>query len=141
MAINERSSLLSEDWAEGISGDKTQGERWRTVLEGHPEFFRKSPNYKGHYALIWRRATPRLYFRKESRVLTQSEFDGLTEEDKKFVSRLRVPDQEVKTLIDIAIELHAKAREQQVDRRWWVPLVASFVGSILAVLIGGALSN
>jgi hypothetical protein len=141
MSMNERSSLRPEDWAEGISGDRAKAGDWQRVFEEHPEFFRRSPNYEGHYALIWRRATPRLFFRKESRMLSQAEFDALSDPDKRFVSRPRVPDQEVKTLIDIAIELHAKAREQHTDWRWWVPIVASFFGSLIAVLLGLAASS
>ena len=141
MAMNERSSWPCEEWAEGISGDKAKGPHWQTVFDEHPEFFRKSPNYEGHYALIWRRALPRRFFRKLSKMLTQSEFDALSADDKRWVSRPSVPDQEIKTLIDIAIELHAKAREQHADWRWWVPIVASFLGSLVAVLLGLAFGN
>ncbi|WP_419694406.1 hypothetical protein ACN2CC_28105 [Mesorhizobium muleiense] len=137
MSMNERSSLLCEDWAEGISGDKAKSQHWHTVFEEHPEFFRRSPNYEGHYALLWRRALPRRFFRKESRMLSQAEFDTLPQADKMLVSRPRVPDQEIRTLIDIAIELHAKAREQHTDWRWWVPIVASFLGALVAVLLDG----
>ena len=58
----------------------------------------------------------------------------IAESDMSF--SVRVPDAEIKTLIDIAIELHSKAREQQTDWRWWVPIVASFLGSLVAVLLG-----
>lgn len=136
MSMNERSSLRCEDWAEGISGDRTKSDHWRAIFDEHPEFFRRSPNYDGHYALIWRRAMPRRFFRKESRMLSQAEFDALTQNDKALVSRPRVPDQEIRTLIDLAIELHAKAREQHTDWRWWVPIGASFLGSLVAVLLG-----
>ncbi|MEQ9691790.1 MAG: hypothetical protein RLO48_18885 [Bauldia litoralis] len=136
MSMNERSSLDPADWAEGISGDRMKAGEWRSVFNEHPEFFRRSPSYEDQYALIWRRASPRLFFRKEGRMLSQLEFNALADSDKGFVSRARVPDQEIKTLIDIAIELHAKAREQHTDWRWWVPIVASFFGSLIAVLVG-----
>lgn len=136
MSMNEQSSVPCEKWAEGISGDKAKGDHWRKVFDEHPEFFRRSPNYQDHYALIWRRALPRRFFRKESRTLSQAEFDALPVTDKAEVSRLRVPDQDIKTLIYLAADLHAKAREQQTDKRWWVPIVASFLGSLVAVLLG-----
>jgi hypothetical protein len=136
MSLNDRSSLRPAEWSEGISGDTAKAAHWQRVFEEHSEFFRRSPNYEGHYALIWRRASPRLFFRKEGKMLTQTEFDKLPDADKRLVSRPRVPEQEIKTLIDIAIELHAKAREQHTDWRWWVPTVASFFGSLIAVLLG-----
>ncbi|TGR88746.1 N-carbamoyl-L-amino acid amidohydrolase [Mesorhizobium sp. M2D.F.Ca.ET.223.01.1.1] len=136
MSTNERSSLPCEDWAEGISGNKAKSTHWQKVFDEHPEFFRRSPNYEGYYALIWRRASPRLFFRKEGRLLTQAEYNGLPDLDKTLVSRPPVPTQQIKTLIDLAVELHAKAREQHTDWRWWVPIVTSFLGSFIGVLSG-----
>lgn len=138
MSLNVRSSQPCEKWAHYISGDTTKADHWRQVFNDHPEFFRKSPDYEDHYALIWRRASPRLYFRKEDRRISKPEYDQLSQEERNFVSRVRVPESEIKTLIDIAIELHAKAREQHTDWRWWVPIVASFFGSLVAVLLGVA---
>jgi hypothetical protein len=136
MGMNERSSLPVEQWADGISGEKNRGEHWRRVFDEHAELFRKSPNYVGNYALIWRRAMPRLFYRDENRLLTNIEFKKLTGEQKKLVSRPPVPPDQIQTLIDVAIALHAKAHEQQRDWRWWVPIAASFAGSLLAVLLG-----
>jgi hypothetical protein len=136
MSLNERSSLRPEDWAEGISGNESKALHWETVFKEHPEFFRKSPNYQDHYALIYRRASPRLFYRKESRMLTRAEFNALPDSEKGQVSRPRVPEEDIRTLIGIAVDLHAKAREQHTDWRWWVPIVASFLGSLIAVLLG-----
>ncbi len=138
MSLNVRSSQPCEKWAHYISGDETKADHWRRVFNEHPEFFRKSPDNEDHYALIWRRASPRLFYRKEDRLLTKPEYDQLSTDERSLVSRVRVPDAEIKTLIDIAIELHAKAREQHTDWRWWVPIVASFLGSLVAVLLGVA---
>lgn len=136
MSMHERSSLLPEDWADGISGDKSKATHWETVFREHPEFFRKSPNYDDYYALIWRRALPRLFYRPESRMITPAERDAMPHERMQWVSRPSVPQEQIKTLIDLAIELHEKAREQHVDWRWWVPTAASFAGALLAVLLG-----
>lgn len=136
MALNERSSQPCDKWAHYISGDVAKADHWRAVFNEHPEFFRKSPDNEDHYALVWRRASPRLFYRKEDRLLTKPEFDQLPAAEQSFVSRVRVPEAEIKTLVDIAIELHSKAREQQIDWRWWVPIAASFVGALIAVLLG-----
>jgi hypothetical protein len=136
MAMHERSSLAPEDWAEGISGDSMKAIQWKTVFCDHPEFFRPSPNNQGYYALVWRRALPRLYFRRESRMVTPAEYAAMSAEDRKLVSRPPVPEEQVKTMIGLAIELHEDARRQHTDWRWWVPIVASFLGSLVAVLLG-----
>jgi len=141
MALNVRSSQSSKEWAHNISGDEKRAVHWREVFDDHPEFFRKSPDNADHYALIWRRASPRLFYRREDRLLTQPEFDKLSLGDQAYVSRVRVPEGEIKTLVDVAIELHSKARQQQVDWRWWVPVVASFAGALLAVLLGLAFGS
>lgn len=128
MSLNVRSSQPCEKWAHYISGDGTKADHWRTVFNERPEFFRRSPDNEGHYALIWRRASPRLHSRKEDRLLAKPEFDQLSVEDRRSVSRVRVPDAEIKTLIDKAIELHAKAREQHTDWRWWFRLLRASLG-------------
>src|SRR5262249_43520001 len=92
--------------------------------------------FEDHFALIWRRASPRLFYRKQDRLLTKPEYDRLPVEEQASVSRVRVPEAEIKTLVDIAIELHSKAREQQTDWRWWVPIVASATVTLAAVLVG-----
>jgi hypothetical protein len=73
MAMNERSSLSCKQWAEAISGDESKETYWRMIFEDHIELFRKSPGLVDHYALIWRRALPRRYFRPEGRMLSQVE--------------------------------------------------------------------
>jgi hypothetical protein len=136
MAMNERSSLSCNDWAKNISGGQHDASYWRTIFEDHTEFFRKSPDDPDHYALIWRRALPRRYYRHERRMLAQAEFDALSADQRKWVSRPPVPEAQIKTLVDIAITLHARQDEQHRDWRWWVPIVASFVGSLVGAIIG-----
>src|SRR5258706_2347929 len=87
MAMNERSSLSCKRWAEEISGDASKEADWRAIFNDHTEFFRKSPDNVDNYALIWRRALPRRYYRHEARMLAQAEFDALSPEKKKWVSR------------------------------------------------------
>lgn len=143
MSLNVQSSRSCEQWADIISGNKAEADRWRAVFSEHPEFFRKSTfkDTPDSYALIWRRASPRNFYRKEDRSITHAEYEHMSKDERAFVSRARVPDGEVKTLVDIAIELHSKAREQHIDWRWWVPTAASFVGALLAVLIGLAIDT
>jgi hypothetical protein len=39
-------------------------------------------------------------------------------------------------LIATAVDLHSKALELKQDRRWWIPLVASFIGSLIGTILG-----
>src|SRR4051812_43041992 len=77
MAENGRSSLSCKEWAHNISGKDSKESHWRTVFHEHSEFFRPSPDEVDHYALIWRRALPRRFFRHEGRMLKQAEFEAL----------------------------------------------------------------
>lgn len=138
MAMNERSSLPCKQWAEGISGDTLKEGYWRMVFDEHTELFRKSPDNADHYALIWRRALPRLFFRPERRMLTQDEYKALPAEKKAWVSRPQVPEDQVKTLVDIAVALHAKQYEHDQRWQWWVTLLfnaaAAAIGAGIAIL-------
>jgi hypothetical protein len=136
MANNERSSLTCKQWAKAISGDETKESDWRAVFQEHSEFFRSSAGEADRYALVWRRAMPRRYFRHQNKLLSQSELDELTPEQKKWVSRPPVSEAQIKTLVEMAITLHASEQEQRRDWRWWVPSVMGFVGSIVGAAIG-----
>jgi hypothetical protein len=136
MAMNERSSQSCKQWAEAISGDELKEPYWRVIFQDHTELFRKSPDDPDHYALIWRRALPRRYFRPEGKMLSQVEFDALPANQKKLASRPPVPEAQIKTLVDIAITLHSRQTDQHRDWRWWVPIVISFIGSLVGAFLG-----
>ena len=133
MATHERSSLDCARWAEAISGDETKAAYWRTIFEEHTELFRKSPDNPDHYALIWRRALPWRYYRREQKMLTEAEFEALTGDQREWVSRPPVPEGQMKTLFDIAVTLHGRQQEQN---RWWVPSAMSLAGVVLGVVVG-----
>jgi hypothetical protein len=131
MAMNERSSLSCQQWARAISGDESRDAYWRTIYEDHSELFRKSPDDPDHYALIWRRALPRRYYRPERKMLTVAEYEALPEAERRWVSRPPVPEDQIRTLVDIAITLHARQQEQHRDWRWWIPSLTTFVAAVL----------
>ena len=59
--------------------------------------------------------------------------------DKQRVSRIRLTPEDIKTLIDTAINLHARALEEQKEKRWWLPLASAaggLIGGILGTLLG-----
>jgi hypothetical protein len=145
MAIYERYRCPCARWADLISGDESKGSHWQTVFSEHPEFFRPSANFPGDYALVWRRAGASRYHRKLGRVIERDEFTRMTEQDRqRYLSRPPVPEGQLKTLIDTAINLHQRAVDDYRDRRWWItPLVAvlAVIGSFVGAIVGARLKG
>jgi hypothetical protein len=129
--------LSFEAWADRIVGDKSKADYWRAVFEAHPEFFRlDSP--RENASLVWRRQYPKRYYVDEDRKITQAEYYGFTQDQKKRVSRNPLAPPDIKALIDTAIDMHSRALEDRKEKRWWLPLAAVFgglVGSVLGVLL------
>jgi hypothetical protein len=140
MAIHERYRRSSADWAELISGDSAKSSYWESIFADHPEFFRQSAAHQGDYALVWRRAGNSRYHRGIGKILQSTEVDNLSQEERRYLSRPPVPEGQIKTLLDTAINLHQRAVEEYRDRRWWVGPVTTIVnaaGSFVGALIGG----
>jgi hypothetical protein len=74
-------------------------------------------------------------------MLSQVQYDALTLEQKKWVSRPPVPEEQIKTLVDIAITLHSRQLDQSRDWRWWVAIATSFIGVIVGAFLGAALGG
>jgi hypothetical protein len=143
MALFERYRRPASKWADLISGDEDKAPYWKAIFDEHREFFRPSIAHPGEYALVWRRAGNSRYHRGIGRVLEQTEIDALSvEERSRYMSRPPVPESQIKTLLDTAINLHQKAIDAHRDRRWWItPLTAilSTIGSFTGAIIGARL--
>ena len=143
MAIYERYRRSVSDWADLISGDKDSASHWKEIFDDHPEFFRPSVVHPGDYSLVWRRAGNSRYHRRLGKIMDQVEVDLLPEEERRrYITRPPVPEGQIKTLLDTAINLHQHATEAQRDRRWWitpvtaiVSTIGSFAGAIVGALI------
>jgi hypothetical protein len=123
-------------WADLISGNKELVGHWRTVFDHHPEFFRKSHGFPDNYALVWRRALQGRYHRREQRMVSWEEYETMSQGDRdRLLNRAPVPEGQIKTLLDTAINLHQRESNAARDWQWWVaPVIAaisSFVGAIL----------
>lgn len=123
------------EWAESIAGDKSKGDYWKNIFEDHPEFFRLDTSRR-FVSLVWRRQYPKRFHVDREQRLSVDEYNALSEQDKKRVSRDPLLPSDIKTLIDTAINLHARAVELQREGRWWVPLVASAVGGLIGATLG-----
>jgi hypothetical protein len=122
-------------WADRISANASRGEYWQRIFEQHPEFFRLD-GQRQKASLVWRRQYPKRFQVDEERVLTKAEYDALDERGKQRVSRVRLTPDDIKALVDTAINLHARALEEQRERRWWIPLASAIGG-----LVGGVLGS
>jgi len=136
MAVFEFHMRSFENWAVSISGDKSKADYWKRVFEEHPEFFRLDTT-RALASLVWRRQFPKTYHVDQRKLLSEAECERLAESEKTRLSRPPLSPSDIKTLIDAAINLHARAVELKRESRWWVPLasgVGGFLGGIISSL-------
>src|SRR5687767_12765679 len=100
--------LPFDGWADRISADPSRSEYWRHIFDEHPEFFRLD-GQRQKASLVWRRQYPKRFHVDEERVLTKEQYDSLDETGRARVSRVRLTPADIKTLVDTAINLHARA--------------------------------
>lgn len=107
-----------EDWAYYLSGSRADGnvDRWRAVFDEHPEFFRPSVKVPGQYGLLLRRSMPPVH-----------------NPTGKSTKRPPIETADLKVLMDVALNLHSQA---VADKRWWLPIIVPFTGSLLGAVIG-----
>jgi hypothetical protein len=137
MATYKFYKLSHADWADRIAADKTQADKWKLLFEQHPEFFRLD-SAREKASLVWRRQFPKRFDVDTLSVLTNSEYDALSDLQKLRVSRVPLAASDIKTLVDTAVNLHSRALEHQKDRRWWVALAGAggaLLGSVLGALL------
>ena len=138
MATYKFYKLSFEDWADRMSADKSQATRWKAIFEQHPEFFRLD-SAREKASLVWRRQFPKRYSVDLGRVLTNDEYEQMSDQERLRVSRIPLAASDIKTLIDTAVNLHNRALEHQKDRRWWVAL-ASAIGALIGSVVGAVLN-
>jgi len=128
--------LSFDDWSDRISGKATSGDHWKTIFMDHPEFFRLDGN-REKASLVWRRQYPRRFHVDLERKITQEEYDELRQEERQNrLSRIPLISDDIKALIGTAINLHARALEEEKERRWWIPLFVSGIGGLIGAVIG-----
>ena len=66
------------------------------------------------------------------------DFLSLSDDEKKKFSRRPLDPEHVQALINSAVQMHSAAISQQKDKRWWVAIVASLAGVVLASKINVA---
>jgi hypothetical protein len=134
MAVYKFYKLTFEDWADRLTADKNQAEKWKAIFSEHPEFFRLD-GAKERASLVWRRQFPRRYDVDNERVLSSDEYRLLPPERSARMSRNPLSSADIKALVDTAVNLHSRALEHQKDKRWWVAL-ASAGGGLVGAIVG-----
>lgn len=121
-----------EEWAVRISGKNGDSSKWLEIFRDHPEFFRIAQGDKD-VSLVWRRNWPKNYNVDTRDLISQKEYLALSEEDKKRISRRPLSNDDIKTLVDTAINLHSRALKRKQDKRWWIPLSIGIAGFVFGV--------
>ncbi|MGF6858470.1 hypothetical protein [Paraburkholderia sp. CI3] len=131
--------LSFAEWADRISADLEQAERWRKVFLEHPEFFRLD-SAREQASLVWRRQFRKRYDPRAGGEISGDEFYALDALRRSEISRLPLTASDIKMLIDTAVNLHSRALEHQKDKRWWIPL-ASAVGALIGSIVGAVVPH
>ncbi|MEI6302582.1 MAG: N-carbamoyl-L-amino acid amidohydrolase [Betaproteobacteria bacterium] len=137
MATYKFYKLSFAEWADRISADVAQADKWEKVFLEHPEFFRLD-TAREYASLVWRRQFPKRYDVNAESVLTRETFYALPDEQKSRISRIPLPSSDIKVLIETAINLHSRALEEQKDKRWWVA-IAGAAGGLVGAVVGAFL--
>jgi hypothetical protein len=126
------------DWAEAISGDNKKEKFWKDIFLDHPEFFRIDSSEK-RASLVWRRTYQKRYYVDIEKTVTKEQYDDLKAAGRADrISRTPLKNEDIKMLVDTAINLHSRALEGQKDKRWWVNIFMAFFGAILGAVIGSS---
>jgi len=139
MATYKYYKLTFPKWADRISADEKQADKWKAVFLQHPEFFRLD-SAREKASLVWRRQFPKRYDVDTQRVLTNTEYDALSPEKKLRISRTPLSSTDIKAMVDTAVNLHSRALEHQKERRWWTAL-AGGVGGLTGSIVGALLTK
>jgi len=123
-----------EEWADQIVGDKKQAEHWKNIFIQHPEFFRLDET-RTKASLVWRRSYPKLFNVDVGETISKDVFVGLSEKEKMRISRVPLVNEDVRTLMQSAIELHSRALEEKKENRWWMPAVIGFAAGLVPFLL------
>lgn len=124
-----------EGWAIRISGDKNKADHWKRVFLEHPEFFRlDTAGVKA--SLAWRRSYRRRYSVDLQKELSLAEYQDLSNEERARISRIPLSGSDISVLLNTAINLHARAIEQNKEYRWLSSPLFSLLGVVLGVFLG-----
>jgi hypothetical protein len=91
--------------------------------------------------LRWRYAF-KTFDAESGKEYTPAEIQALPEKQRWSLTSKPLGGEQIQTLLNTAIGLHARAMEELRESRWWVPLLAAtlgFVGAIFGAILSAAL--
>jgi len=123
-------------WSKRITGSEENSEHWKNVFIEHPEFFRLNQT-KNRVSLAWRRSHQRTYHVDRNEILSRKACDELSEtEISERLSRAPLNNNDIETLINTAINLHARAIESEKEKRWLLPSLITLIAVLLGAYLG-----
>lgn len=125
--------LTFADWADRISGDVNEADKWKKVFIEHPEFFRIDQT-KQKASLVWRRNHPKNYDVDNRKEISKNEFLSLSKENKSRISRTPLSNEDISMLIETAINMHTRALQLKQDIRWWIPIAIGLIAGIVSFI-------
>ena len=108
--------LTFEGWADRITANKNQALYWKNVFEQHPEFFRLD-GAREKASLVWRRQYPKRFHVDLEKRLSVEEFKALPDDQMGRVSRDPLTPDDIRALVDTAINLYSRALESEHARK------------------------
>jgi len=138
MSSAERPERKIKDWAFELdrNRDPTTIKRWTSVFQDHREFFvtYRLPDEEDLKAALRWRYVFKTYDSKTGREYTPAEIETLSREQRSLLTTKPLSGDQIQTLLNTAIGLHARAMEELRESRWWVSLIAAFLGFGGAIL-------
>ena len=116
-------------WADRISGDENLSDHWEQIFKEHPEFFRLDASRK-QASLVIRRQHSKLFNVDNHAEITKTCFNEMDEAGKARISRSPLSPDEISTLINTAVLLHARAIEHKRNLRWWIPILIAVITTL-----------
>ena len=137
MAVYPWASRQVDAWTKKL-GDTLSADRWSTVFREHPEFFRLTSD--GWASLRWRHGYDRTFNANQRKELSESEYAGLNDVEKKELTRRPLMADQIEALLKTAVEFHTRAIAHQQERRWLLPLLFA-LGAALLTAFGTILGS
>ena len=126
-------------WKELLKEPKSAGS-WTEIFREHPEFFRASSNDAGMHQLVLRRAQSAMHHAQSGTPISVQDFLALDAATRTNYSRSPLSNEQIISLIEIAIKLQNQAVARQQELRWWIPVVVSLVSAVVGAFAGAAIS-
>lgn len=104
------------------------------VFKEHPEFFRLDSDRR-KASLVWRRQHQKLFHVDTYTSISPKQYDDLSGEQQKRISRSPLNSSEVATLVNVAVNLHSRALERKRDSRWWLAGAFGLAGVAMGAAI------